>query len=138
MPGFHTKKRVEFADTDMAGIMHFSRFFAWMEECEHELLRDVGLSVMMPNKEHVISWPRVSAHCDYRSPIRFEDEVDLIATVGNVGNKSVRYDFDFTHQSENVAQGHLIAVCCQVTNDRRVQAITIPEEIRTQLSKYVG
>ena len=36
MPSFRTTRRVEFRDTDMAGIMHFSAFFTVLESVEHE------------------------------------------------------------------------------------------------------
>ena len=42
---FKTERRVEFRDTDAAGIVHFSVFFAYMEQAEHEFLRSLGLSV---------------------------------------------------------------------------------------------
>jgi 4-hydroxybenzoyl-CoA thioesterase/acyl-CoA thioester hydrolase len=45
LAAFHTARRVEFRDTDAAGIMHFSTFFNRMEEAEHELLRTLGTSV---------------------------------------------------------------------------------------------
>ena len=31
---FHNQHRVEFAETDMAGIVHFSNFFRYMEMAE--------------------------------------------------------------------------------------------------------
>ena len=68
---FVTTRRVEFSDTDAAGIMHFAAFFRLMEQAEHELLRSVGLSVHDVASQ--ISWPRVSAKCDYQSAARFED-----------------------------------------------------------------
>jgi len=39
---FRTTRRVEFGDTDMAGIVHFARFFCFMESAEHEMLRSLG------------------------------------------------------------------------------------------------
>ena len=39
MPTFRTTRRVEFRDTDAAGIVHFSAFFFYMESVEHEFLR---------------------------------------------------------------------------------------------------
>ena len=42
---FKTRRRVEFRDTDAAGIVHFSAFFFWMESAEHELLRAAGVDV---------------------------------------------------------------------------------------------
>lgn len=44
-PGFHWRRRVEFAETDMAGIAHFSSFIIYMEQAEHALLRSLGTSV---------------------------------------------------------------------------------------------
>lgn len=43
--GFHWRRRVEFAETDMAGIAHFSSFVIYMEQAEHALLRSLGTSV---------------------------------------------------------------------------------------------
>ena len=34
-------RRVEFSETDLAGIMHFTNYYRWMEICEHEFLRSV-------------------------------------------------------------------------------------------------
>ena len=42
---FVTTRRVEFGDTDMAGIMHFANFFRFMEAAETDFLRSLGLSV---------------------------------------------------------------------------------------------
>ena len=77
MPTFRTTRRVEFADTDAAGIMHFAGFFRLMEEAEHELLRHLGLSVLTRDDAGPISWPRVRAGCDYRSALGFEDVVTI-------------------------------------------------------------
>ena len=45
LPEFSLTRRVQFSETDMAGIMHFSNFFKMMEEVEHAFFRSVGLSV---------------------------------------------------------------------------------------------
>ncbi len=37
---FYSSRRVEFCHTDAAGIMHFSVFFQFMEQVEHEMLRE--------------------------------------------------------------------------------------------------
>ena len=48
---FKTKRRVEFADTDLAGIVHFAMFFKYMEEAEHQFWRSVDLSVSMKDEK---------------------------------------------------------------------------------------
>jgi YbgC/YbaW family acyl-CoA thioester hydrolase len=85
---FTTTRRVEFVETDAAGIVHFSAFFVYMEQAEHQLLRHLGLGVFLRDDEGEISWPRVSATCDYRGPARFEDEIQIEVTVERVGEKS--------------------------------------------------
>ena len=45
---FKIVREVEFSDTDMAGIMHFSNFFRFMEAAEHAFFRSLGLSIHTP------------------------------------------------------------------------------------------
>src|SRR2546421_12927081 len=92
---FHTKRRVEFGDTDMAGIVHFANFFRFMESAECEFLRSRGLSVKLDWEGQAIGFPRVSATCDYVSPARFEDLLDVSVSIDRVGAKSVTYAFEF-------------------------------------------
>src|SRR5208283_4279712 len=92
---FRSRQRVEFADTDMAGIVHFSNFFRYMERVEHEFLRSLGLSVHGVNGEDLVSWPRVSAECKFRAPLSFEDELDVRLLVREKRSKSVTYEFRF-------------------------------------------
>src|SRR5689334_19819650 len=44
---FTVRHLVQFSETDMAGIVHFSNYFRWMEEVEHAFLRSLGMSVSM-------------------------------------------------------------------------------------------
>ena len=126
---FTTSRTVEFRDTDAAGIMHFSVFFTMMEEAEHELLRHLGLSVLTSDDQGPISWPRVSAHCEYRSAVKFEDVVDVEVRIARLGEKSVTYEFAFTCEGRDVAQGTLTAVCCRVNHGRPPQSISIPDRM---------
>jgi len=92
------RRRVEFRDTDAAGIMHFSMFFVYMEQAEHELLRSLGLSVLEHDASGAISWPRVAVACDYRQPLRFEDEFEIEVSISRMGEKSVTSAFRFLHE----------------------------------------
>ena len=129
---FVTQRRVEFRDTDAAGIVHFSAFFPMMETAEHEFLRSIGVDVM---PRHVpegmpITWPRVSAHCDYRAAARFEDLLMIGVRVAKVGSSSVRYEFVFTRDGVSIADGALTAVCCRLSPGGGLEKIAIPEETR--------
>src|SRR5262245_44720949 len=93
---FRTARRVEFGDTDLAGIAHFSNFFRWMESAETEFLRARGLSVAWKEEGGKFGFPRVSAACDYLKPVRFGDLLDVAVVLEQVGRKSVTYRFEFS------------------------------------------
>ena len=130
---FRTQRRVEFSDTDMAGIVHFARFFHFMEAAEHELLRSLGLSVHMDWEGQRLTFPRVGASCDFLQPIRFEDVLTTVVSVENVGRSSITYGFKFFHGEEAVARGQMTSVCCRVPGEHHLESVEIPEGIRARL-----
>src|SRR5579862_2509517 len=68
-PQFTYTRRVRFADTDVAGIVHFSNFYRFMEEAEHEYFRSLGLKIMDYRPDGTAGgWPRVRASCTFESP----------------------------------------------------------------------
>lgn len=138
---FSTRRRVEFRDTDAAGIVHFSAFFPMMEAAEHELLRSLGLSVMPKPVEGqpLISWPRVAASCDFLAAAHFEDLLQIDVNVAEIGNSSVRYRFRFTRDDVPIAEGTTTTVCCQMPGDEpgaTMKKIPIPDPIRELLEKH--
>jgi YbgC/YbaW family acyl-CoA thioester hydrolase len=131
---YRTTRRVEFADTDMAGMVHFAEFFRWMEAAEQGFLRSRGLSVAMVWEGQAIGFPRVSASCDYLRPVRFEDVMDVLVEAPEVGRKSVAYTIEFQHKGQAVARGKLTAVCCRVQlHPHALESIVIPDGVRALL-----
>ena len=137
MAPFVTQRRVEFHQTDAAGIMHFSAFFVLMEQAEHELLRHVGLSVMMFDEQGKISWPRVSTRCEYRSAVKFEDLLQIEVWLARLGSKSATYAFRFTCEGREIAEGEMTSVCCRVPPGQPPVSIPIPEEWAAKLRPWV-
>ena len=133
---FRTTRLVEFGDTDMAGIVHFARFFVFMEAAEQALLRSLGLSVVMDWEGEHVSFPRVSASCDYFRPARFEDLLTIAVSVRKIGAKSVSYSFEFFKNAEPdvIARGQLTAVCCHLRPGHPIESRLIPEGIRVLLA----
>jgi YbgC/YbaW family acyl-CoA thioester hydrolase len=130
---FRTTRRIEFADTDMAGIVHFANFFRFMEAAEVEFLRSRGLSVHMGWEGLTFGFPRVSASCDYLRPARFEDVLTVTVRIDNVGSKSVTYGFEFTLDSQVVAVGKITSVCCRVNPDHSFVSVEMPASLRAKL-----
>lgn len=131
---FRTRRRVEFGDTDMAGIAHFANFFRYMEAAETEFLRSVGLSVAWRDAGQRLGFPRVAASCDFKSPARFEDVLEIAVVVEEVGRKSVRYRFEFTRGGQEIAVGRITSVYCLTAPDHQFQSVELPAEIRAKLA----
>lgn len=131
---YKTTRRVEFRDTDAAGMVHFSVFFVWMEQAEHELLRHLGLSVHMADEHGTLSFPRVATRCDYQRAVKFEDVLDIEVTIVRLGKKSVTYECTFSQNGRPVASGQTTTVCCRFQADGTPKSIDIPAEIADKLA----
>lgn len=137
---FRITRTVEFSETDMAGIMHFSNFFRWMEACEAAFYRSLGLPLISFVPGSVVGWPRVKASCDYKAPLRFNDTVEVRLLIKEVRTRAVIYVFQFRKVLEGgrvvpdiMAQGEIAAVC--VTSDAAGKMIAqpIPPDVRDKL-----
>ncbi len=121
------RRRVEFADTDMAGIVHFARFFVFMETAEHRFREELGFPVAEDRTEDgaPVTWPRVSASCDYRSPARFGDELEIGVRVVEQGRSSLTFAFTFATGGRTLAEGRVTSVRCRLEPTLRAVAIPI-------------
>jgi acyl-CoA thioester hydrolase len=135
---FRTARRVEFVDTDMAGIAHFSNFFRWMESAEVEFLRSLGLSVALPWEGQELGFPRVSASCDYLAPVRFEDVLEVAVRLEKIGRTSLTFAFELTRGGEAVARGRMSSVCCRVLPGEGLESVEIPASLRARLERGAG
>jgi acyl-CoA thioester hydrolase len=134
---FQHTRRVEFHETDIAGIAHFVSFFKYMEEAEHAFLRSLGTSVLTPTDDGKISFPRVSTSCDFIDSVTFEDVMDVDVRIARLGAKSVRYVHNFRHEGREIARGEMTSVCCRFVRDQRPRSIEIPADFRTLLQPFV-
>src|SRR6187401_868262 len=133
---FKLRRRIEFAETDMAGIVHFANFFRMMEVTEHAFFRSLGLSIHGHDPVTTTGWPRVSTTCDFRAPLRFEEEVEIHLLVAEMRTRSIRYSFVFRKVSDGteVAHGEVAAVCASVEKSTgKLSAVPIPDAVRAAI-----
>ncbi len=134
---FKVVRRVEFSDTDMAGIMHYANFFRFMETAEHGFFRSLGFSIVTRGVEPPVGWPRVHAECDYHQPLFFEDEVEVQLLVSEKRSKSLKYNFRFrklnTAPVIEVARGSLTVVCVTHHTGGKMSACSIPKNIADRI-----
>lgn len=134
---FTTQRMVEFADTDMAGIMHFASFFPYMESVEHEFVRSLGLSVYTKIDGHTISFPRVAAKCEFKSPAKCEDVLDARLVIKRIGTSSITYLVNFSNNNLPVAEGEVTCVCCRISHDQPPKSTPLPQEFIDLLTPFL-
>ncbi len=133
---FQTSRTVQFSETDLAGVMHFSNYFRWMEDAEHAFLRAKGLQPLTTVGESTIGWPRVQCACEFRKPLRFGDAVDLSLRVIRVGDRSIEYSVDFAVNDMVAARGTVTVACCEM-GQGTLRAAAIPRDFRSLLESCV-
>jgi YbgC/YbaW family acyl-CoA thioester hydrolase len=131
---FIYRRRVQFADTDMAGMVHFTWYFRYIEEAEHALWRAAGLTIASNGDD--LRFPRVSASCDFRAPLRFEDEADVEIHVDAIGSRTIRYAASVKRGDAVVATGSMTVACIRTAPGAPAGAVDIPREVARALEKF--
>tara|TARA_R100000750_G_C2286350_1_gene73186 strand:- start:5 stop:445 length:441 start_codon:yes stop_codon:yes gene_type:complete len=123
---FVHERRVSFSETDMAGIVHFSNYYRYMEEAEHAYFRSLDLKIMHRREDGIIvGWPRVSSHCQYLGPARYEDILQITVDIERLGVKSVSWSMGIYCGDRKLAQGRMKTACCLCRADHTLESIPI-------------
>ena len=118
------RRRLDWSDTDAAGVWHFSTLFRYAEAAEAQLHRELGIS------DRTFGYtPRVRIEGDYKAPVRFDDELEVTLRVGDVGRASVTYDVEVTRDSTVVATGRVVTVLIDHTG----RAVPWPDDLAAAL-----
>jgi 4-hydroxybenzoyl-CoA thioesterase/acyl-CoA thioester hydrolase len=120
----------------MAGIVHFTAFFRYMETAEHEMFRSLGLSLVGEGPGLRLGWPRVCCGFDFLKALRFGDEVEVHIGVASIGGASITYEAEVVRNGEIVARGHSTSACCEVGPGTQIKAVPIPAEVAEKLKRY--
>ena len=133
------RRKVEYVDTDMSGIVHFSRFLIFMENTEHAFLAALGVGVEWREEDgRLLSWPRVAVACEYLSPARFGDELEIHLKVLRKGTKSLTYLFHVTRDGLLLARGKTTCACCVINDPEGVKSVAIPEWVAEKIEEAPG
>ncbi len=129
---FTYRRRVQFADTDLAGQVHFSWMFRYMEEAEHALWRSLGLTIAERGSD--VGWPRIAASMDFRNPLHFEDEFDVRLRVAAVKTRTIEYECTIVCAERVIATGRMASICVRRDAGGRFKAAEIPEKVAALLN----
>lgn len=92
------ERKITFAETDAAGVAHFSKLAVLVEEAIHSHFQQRGIAVIDP----MTAWPIVSLHIDYKSPLRFGDKARIHLNLEKAGTASLTWTFE-AHSTQEEA-----------------------------------
>ena len=120
------ERRIEWMDTDAAGIYHWTTVFRLAEAAEAALHTALGIADFTFG-----ATPRVAVEASFSRSLRFNDPVEVALAVTALGRTSVEYGLVITHDRTLVAEGRVKS--CLIDRETG-RAIPWPDEIREQFS----
>jgi acyl-CoA thioester hydrolase len=127
-------RRVQFSETDVAGIVHFSNFFRYFEDAEHELWRQAGLSIHP--EQSPTGWPRVAASCQFHRPLKFEQEFEITVHIADLSKRTIAYEGTITRNGEKVATATWKIACVNKAPDGGMKSTDIPANVSDRLKRF--
>ena len=121
------RRRLEWMDTDAAGIWHHSTVIRWAEDAEAELHRNLGIV-----DRTFGATPRVNIEFNFGVPLRFDDEVDVTLAVEAIGETSVTYTVSVDRDGDTLATGKMVAVLIDPVSGAKKPW---PEDLRRLLNQ---
>lgn len=133
-PVFKNRFRVVWADTDAAGVVHYSNYFRFFERAEEEFYRSLNFSFAETARKG-LWFPRVEAFCQYKKPARFNDLVEVELAIDELRQKSLKITFRILNAetSDLLASGYVVIV---VADKQTGRSTRIPSEIMEKLKPF--
>jgi len=102
--------RVRYSETDQMGFAYYANYLAWFEVGRCEWLRSFGWSYRELEERDAIMLPVIEAHCEYRQPARYDDEL-LIRARGELASPvRIRFAYEVVRAADGavLAGGHTV------------------------------
>jgi len=93
--GFVYTATVRFAEVDPAQVMYFSRVYELAHEAFEELMTAVGYPPSAVFTHNKWGMPLVHTEADYRRPWRLGESISIQASLAEVGEKSIAFEYSF-------------------------------------------
>ena len=108
-----TRLRVRYAETDRMGVVYYANYFVWFEVARTDWLRETGWSYREMEADG-ISLPVIEAHCDYRQPSRYDDQIDIRTRATLLSPIRIRFDYEVLRDATVLSTGHTVHAAIDV------------------------
>lgn len=129
-------KEIEFSETDMAGLVHFSNYFKYMEIAERGFFKSINISLIKSLPNQLTGFPRTRAECKFSAPLRFGDIVKIHLAIKNIKDRSIDFQFrlyksknDKNHEEIPVAKGLITTIYTELNKNGELESRELPTEL---------
>jgi len=136
-----TEVRVRYAETDQMGIVYYANYLVWFELGRVELLRSLGLAYSRLETDHGCILPVIQAHCRYRSPARYDDEILIETRPAMMRGAVLKFAYQIFRKAspdgkerELLAEGETVHVVC----DDQLQRKPLPEKYKAAIKAMMA
>ncbi len=129
---FEYKLFVRYAETDQMGVVYYANFFIYFEAARSAFMRENGYPYSELEKRGLFL-PVIEAHCNYRSPAHYDEELVIKLGIMEMKNSSFKIHYDVLRDNTLIATGYTR----HVFTNRSFKPAKIPEEIRKIFEKYL-
>ena len=102
--------RVRYAETDQMGFAYYANYLAWFEVGRCEWLRSLGWSYRDLEVRDALMLPVIEAHCEYRQPARYDDELLIRSRAELASPVRIRFRYEVVRAGDGavLASGHTV------------------------------
>ena len=96
-----TKLTVRYAETDMMGIVHHSRYYPWFEIARGDFIKKIGLSYGEMEKMGILL-PLTETQCKYYGVLTYDDNVVIKCRIEKLSVARISFLYEVYREDDNV------------------------------------
>ncbi len=126
-----TTIRVRYAETDQMGVAYYANYLVWFEVGRTDWLRQAGATYRDMERDDGVALPVIEAHCEYRRPARYDDDLTITTTATLLTPVRVRFDYQVQRATDDtpLAVGHTV----HASVDAGGKPVRLPARVRRLL-----
>ena len=126
-----SRLRVRYAETDQMGVVYYANYLVWFEVARTDWLRQTDWTYRDMERAG-ISLPVIEAHCEYRQPARYDDEITIATLATLVSPVRIRFDYAVTRSADKTIAAFGFTVHAAV--DTSGKPCRLPLRVRDMLA----
>ncbi|MBU8908220.1 acyl-CoA thioesterase [Desertibacillus haloalkaliphilus] len=128
--------RVNWGDTDKAGIVYYPNYFKWFDIAGHQFFRSCELSPLDLEEKHGIILPLLDVHCTFENPLLYDDIITIKTSVEEINNKTIKLSHQIFKGDTRTGVGHELRGWVK-QQDNDIKAVPIPEDVISILNEDI-